>query len=378
MFLAAAVIGISSLLYTNQLVKELSEEEQKKIAIWAEASRRIIRESSENMNAQTLLFYVQIIQNNTTVPVIVVDSEGDITMSRNVDSVKMQDPKYAARLIEKMKEAYDPIRFQLTETGNTEYVFYYYKSTLLTRLTYYPYVQLGVIMLFIIVAYFAFSSSRKAEQNQVWLGLSKETAHQLGTPISSLLAWHEMIKQNGVSPEIESELGKDILRLEKIAERFSKIGSKPKLHFNNIIDLINNSLSYIRTRSSNRIKIIFEPEEDAIKLPVNPELFEWVIENLCKNAIDAMNGEGTLQVSLHDNTQVLYIDVKDTGSGLPKNKFKTIFKPGYTTKSRGWGLGLSLSKRIIEEYHDGRIFVHSSEPEKGTVMRIVLNKFIER
>lgn len=372
LFIIAALIGISSLMYTNKLVRELSIEERTKVENWAEATRRIGLPETEN---NELVFLLKILQGNTTVPVIVTSAEGQILHHRNLDSLRASDSTYLYRQLEKMKEGYDPIRINLEPYGDYQMI-YYAKSTLLTRLTYYPYVQLAVIMLFIVVAYLAFSSSRKAEQNQVWVGLSKETAHQLGTPISSLMAWHEMLKLKNVDKDLQEEFEKDLTRLEKIAERFSKIGSKPKLKQENIIHVLHNSLNYIKSRSSDKIKVTFQPPEDKIYLPLNAELFEWVVENICKNGIDAMNGSGQIEVSLRDNTQVLYVDIEDSGKGIPKNKFKTIFKPGYTTKERGWGLGLSLTKRIIEEYHDGKVFVHYSEIGKGTKIRIVLKKYL--
>ncbi len=359
-------------MYTNKLVNELSVEERKKVENWAEATRRIGLPETEN---NELVFLLKILQGNTTVPVIVTSSEGQILHHRNLDSIRATDSIFLYRQLEKMKEGYDPIRISLEPHGDYQMI-YYDKSTLLTRLTYYPYVQLVVIMLFIVVAYLAFSSSRKAEQNQVWVGLSKETAHQLGTPISSLMAWHEMLKLKNTDKDLQEEFEKDLTRLEKIAERFSKIGSKPKLKQENIIQVLQNSLNYIKSRSSERIKVEFNPPEDKIFLPLNAELFEWVVENICKNGIDAMNGSGKIVLSLRDNTQVLYVDIADTGKGIPKNKFKTIFKPGYTTKERGWGLGLSLTKRIVEEYHDGKVFVHYSEIGKGTKIRIVLKKYL--
>jgi nitrogen-specific signal transduction histidine kinase len=372
LFIVAAVIGISSLMYTNKLVQELSVEERKKVEIWAEATRRIGMATTSN---DELPFLLKIIQANTTIPVIVTNSDQQIMLYNNLDSLRAaNDSAYLYKQLAKMQESFDPIRINLP--GGDYQLIYYDKSTLLTRLTYYPYVQLAVIMLFIVVAYLAFSSSRKAEQNQVWVGLSKETAHQLGTPISSLMAWHEMLKLKNVDEDLQKEFDKDLTRLEKIAERFSKIGSKPKLKQENVIQVLQNSLNYIKSRSSDRIKVSFHPPEDKIYLPLNAELFEWVIENICKNGIDAMNGSGQIQVSLQDNTQVLYVDIADSGKGIPKNKFKTIFKPGYTTKDRGWGLGLSLTKRIVEEYHDGKVFVHFSEVGKGTKIRIVLKKYL--
>jgi len=251
---------------------------------------------------------------------------------------------------------------------------YYRNSTLLTKLAYYPYIQLAVIVLFVLVAYFAFSESRKAEQNQVWVGLSKETAHQLGTPTSALMAWAELMKEKDPDKEMVKELEKDVNRLEKITERFSKIGSKPVLIKNNIIQVLKETLEYLKSRTPGKIQYQLIYAENEIYIPLNSSLFEWVIENLCKNSADAMNGNGIIQINVKDNTQVLYIDVHDNGKGIPKSKFKTIFKPGYTTKQRGWGLGLTLAERIIEQYHSGKIFVHQSDPVKGTTIRIVLRK----
>ncbi len=263
---------------------------------------------------------------------------------------------------------------KLALLGSPNQYLYYSKSIILIKLTYYPYVQLGVILLFILVSYFAFSYSRKAEQNQVWVGLSKETAHQLGTPISSLLAWLEMMKIKSSDNEMLVELEKDIMRLEKITSRFSKIGSKPLLRKENIQKIITTTINYLKSRSSDKITFKLDTPSEVLNIPLNASLFEWVIENVCKNAIDAVNGSGEITLSITDHTQVIYIDISDSGKGISKSKFKTIFKPGYTTKERGWGLGLSLTKRIIEEYHDGKIFVYESEIGKGTVIRIVLKK----
>jgi two-component sensor histidine kinase len=263
---------------------------------------------------------------------------------------------------------------KLSLLGSPNQYLYYSKSIILIKLTYYPYVQLGVILLFILVSYFAFSYSRKAEQNKVWVGLSKETAHQLGTPISSLLAWLEMMKLKSSDKEMLVELEKDIMRLEKITSRFSKIGSKPLLRKENIQKIITTAINYLRSRSSDKITFKLDIPSEVLNIPLNASLFEWVIENVCKNAIDAVNGAGEITLSITDHTQVIYIDISDSGKGISKSKFKTIFKPGYTTKERGWGLGLSLTKRIIEEYHDGKIFVYESEIGKGTVIRIVLKK----
>lgn len=369
LFIAAISIGVSSLLYTNNLVKKLAVEERKRAELLAEAQRKIINAEMADPN---LDFYGKVVENNETVPVIVLDSLDHISFVRNVDLEKMENPRYVNNKLRQMKEASDPIIINVSPSEK-QYL-YYSKSTILTKLIVYPFVQLGIIILFILVAYFAFSSSRNAEQNQVWLGLSKETAHQLGTPISSLLAWLEMMKLKSNDPDLLAELEKDVKRLEKITERFSKIGSKPMLKKENLITIISSAVNYLRTRSSGSVKFNVHLSSDELFIPLNASLFEWVIENICKNAIDATNGQGEVEIFISDHNQVVYVDVSDTGKGISKGLFKTIFKPGYTTKERGWGLGLSLAKRIVEEYHDGKIFVHQSEIGKGTVIRIVLKK----
>jgi len=372
LLIIAVIIGVSSLLYTNRLVKELKLEEKKKVELWAEATQQLI-ELDLNDTVTNINFLVKVIENNSTVPVILMNEKGDTTTTRNLRSKRLKNPKYLARQVEIMKKEHDPIEIVL---GNDEKNYIYYKDSLiLTKLAYFPYVQLGVIILFILVAYLAFSSSRKFEQNQVWVGLTKETAHQLGTPTSSLMGWVNVLKMKNVDPQLVNDFEQDVVRLEKITERFSKVGSKPILTSTNVIPVIINGINYIKSRSSSKIRFnIGFSEADNIKIPLNIPLFEWVIENLSKNAIDAMKGEGTFEIKLTDNTQVIFIDFIDTGKGLHKSMFKTIFKPGFTSKERGWGLGLSLSKRIIEMYHDGKIFVLQSEVNKGTAIRIVLKK----
>jgi K+-sensing histidine kinase KdpD len=369
LFVSAIIIGVSSLWYTSKLVKKLAIEERKKVELWAEAQSKI---TNEELSDENLSFYVKVLTNNETVPVILVDKDGNINTYRNLNSKKTNNLRYLNRKLSKMKELNKPIEIILSE--NEKQYLYYSKSIILIKLTYYPYVQLAVILLFIMVSYFAFSYSRKAEQNQVWVGLSKETAHQLGTPISSLLAWLEMMKLKSSDKDMLIELEKDIKRLEKITGRFSKIGSKPLLKKENIQKIITTAINYLKSRSSDKISFKLNMPAEELMIPINASLFEWVIENVCKNAIDAVNGSGEIELSITDHTQVIYIDITDSGKGISKTKFKTIFKPGYTTKERGWGLGLSLTKRIIEEYHDGKIFVYDSEIGKGTVIRIVLRK----
>ncbi|MDP4275487.1 MAG: HAMP domain-containing sensor histidine kinase [Bacteroidota bacterium] len=366
----AVFIGISSLLYTNKLVQKLSNEERKKVELWSEATKKLIE---IDLSDKDLSFMLKVIEDNKTVPVILTNSHGRIISARNLDSLRIDDTRYLRRQLSIMKEQRPPIVIDL---GNDEKNYIYYKdSTILTQLSYYPYIQLSIISLFILVSYFAFSSSRNAEQNKVWVGLSKETAHQLGTPTSSLMAWVELLKVKNIDPSIVNELGKDVNRLKIITERFSKVGSKPILLPGDIIEVLENAIQYIKTRYSQKVQIKFKYEEgQQIFIPLNISLFEWVIENICKNAVDAIEGTGTISISITEFARSLVVDISDTGKGIPKSKFKTVFKPGYTTKQRGWGLGLSLSKRIIEEYHDGKVFVYKSEIDKGTTFRILLKK----
>jgi K+-sensing histidine kinase KdpD len=368
LFIAAVLIGVSSLWYTNILVRKFAEEEKKRIELWAEAQEQVIK-SDENLD-----FFFKVLSNNVTIPVIVVDSADNIMFSRNLNPSKTNNQKYVNRKLKQMKEENEP--FEIVISIDDKQFLYYGHSTILTKLAYYPYVQLAIILLFIIVSYFAFSVSRKTEQNKVWVGLSKETAHQLGTPISSLMAWLEIMKSKTADQEMMNELEKDIKRLEKITERFSKIGSKPILDKENIQEVIAHAIQYLKTRSSEKVIYNIHLPQDELVIPLNAELFEWVIENVCKNAIDAIDGSGKIDIFITDHTQVVYVDIADNGKGIPKSKYKTIFKPGYTTKERGWGLGLSLSKRIVEEYHGGRIFVNDSELDHGTTIRIVLRKNI--
>jgi len=369
LFLIAILIGLVSLWYTNRLTARMAHEEQKKAVMMADAWTQIINAGDNDIN---LGFYARIIEENEAIPVIVVDSADNILFHNNLDSAKLGSPRYLARKLELMKKNTAPIVIEITPQQK-QYL-YFNQSLILSQLVYYPYIQFGIILLFISVAFMAFRASRKFEQNQVWVGLSKETAHQLGTPISSLLAWLEMMKLRVRDEELLAELQKDVSRLEKITERFSKIGSAPVLVSENMVQLIQQAVNYLKTRSSGKIRFTLRMPSDDIHLPMNAALFEWVIENLCKNAMDALNGSGEIEIAVTDLTQVVYIDISDTGKGIPKSMFKTIFKPGYTTKKKGWGLGLSLAKRIVEEYHDGRIFVHQSELNKGSIFRIVLKK----
>ena len=369
LLLAALLIGAASLWYTNKLVNKLSEEEGKKIQLWAEATRRLADVTELNADIN---FLSNVIANNTTIPVILADDSFNVISWRNLDSLKARDTMYLNNQVKLMRAQHEPI--EISFGPDMKQYILFKDSDVLVRLRYYPYFQLAVIALFLFVSYLAFSSSRKAEQNQVWVGMAKETAHQLGTPLSSMLAWLELLKMKGTGTEYTSEIEKDLQRLQTITDRFSKIGSAPALNRENVHLVMQHSVDYIRSRSSDKTVFKLEAPDYEVNVPMNVPLFEWVIENLLKNALDAMSGTGSINVKISDQQQFVYIDISDSGKGVPKNAYKTIFKPGYTTKSRGWGLGLSLSKRIIEEYHGGQIFVKSSELGKGTTFRIVLNK----
>ncbi|MCE5346043.1 MAG: ATP-binding protein [Bacteroidales bacterium] len=369
LLLFAILIGMGSLIYTRNLVEKLKVEERENVELWAEATRLIsLSDTSQNVD-----FLSSIIDNNNTVPVILTDESDSIISARNFDKERISDPVYLKKNLENIKEDNNPIVINL-ENGHFNLI-YYKDSIILTLLIFYPYIQLGIIILFILVSYLAFNSSRKAEQNQVWVGLSKETAHQLGTPTSSLSGWIEILQQKYPEISITRELALDVQRLEKVTERFSRIGSKPALSDENIISIISRTIDYLKSRTSSKVNFVigYNPEKEVV-IPVNPALFEWVIENIYKNAIDSMEGSGEISVCITETEKNALIDITDTGKGIPKSSFKKIFSPGFTTKQRGWGLGLSLAKRIIEEYHNGKIFVRHSELGKGSCIRIVMNK----
>jgi signal transduction histidine kinase len=383
----ALIIGIATTWYSNAMVKKLENEEQLKIETWAEATNQMTRVDPEK-NGDYFEFLLRITVNNNTIPVITVDQEGNKLTARNLqiydtlyqptdggrnlNNLNQKSLKYLDRQLAKMKSQHDPIVIDL---GNTKQYIYYKDSYILTRIQLYPFVQLAVVFIFIILAYFGFSSTRRAEQNQVWVGMSKETAHQLGTPISSLMAWVELLKMEEAGPEVIQEVEKDVRRLETIADRFSKIGSTPILLPENLLAVLDNSVHYLQNRVSDKIRFeLHFGDLDELYVPLNLTLFEWVVENICKNAIDAMDGNGLIIISVKDQNQVVYLDIADSGKGIQKSNYKVVFQPGYTTKPRGWGLGLSLVKRIIENYHDGKIFVRNSEINRGTTFRIVLKK----
>jgi sensor histidine kinase YesM len=369
LLLIAVLIGLGSLVYTEYLVSKLKVEERKNVQLWAEATRLV----SLPDTIQNVEFLSTIIENNNTVPVILTDESDSIISSRNFDSRKAGDYSYIKNQLDKIKIRNQPI---INNLENGHYNLIYYKdSIILTMLIYYPYIQLGIIVFFILVSYLAFRSSRKAEQNQVWVGMSKETAHQLGTPTSSLAGWIEILEQKHPGISITKELALDVERLEKVTERFSRIGSKPLITVENIIEIISRTVDYLKSRTSSKVKINIDYNpEGKVEVPINSALFEWVIENVFKNAVDSMEGNGEITIKITESEKHALIDITDTGKGIPKSAFKKIFNPGFTTRQRGWGLGLSLAKRIIEEYHNGRIFVRHSEVGKGSCIRIVMNK----
>lgn len=378
----AALIGIGSIYYSNLIVNQLKDREREQIELFAKTLETIASDDSE-YNENVMLLFEEIVVANETIPVIVTYRNGEPKIHKNVriprgltaDEINT----FLKEEIEEMRVQYPPIvianKSADGDVFNYEYIFYK-NSFLLTQLQFYPYVQLSVIAVFFVVSYLAFSYSRAAEQNRVWVGLAKETAHQLGTPLSSLMAWLEYLESDPdlESREITRELGKDIKKLELITNRFSSIGSFPVLQEENIFEVIRNSVNYLQTRISSKVKINMHHGNEEVKAEINRPLFDWVIENICKNAVDAMSGVGAIDIYVtHSPEGKVIVDISDTGKGIPKNLLNQIFQPGFTTKKRGWGLGLTLVKRIIEHYHRGKIFIKSSEVNTGTTIRILLN-----
>ncbi len=373
----AIIIVIVSLYYNNNLANALAEEERKKVELIAETWEEM---GKDDLN-QNFNFFIQIQKSNTTVPVIEVLENGTFKSFRNIGLDELgrkltpEDSAFVYRQLEKMKAGYPPIVSQITPDKKN--LVYYTNSTLLTRLMWYPYIQLAIIGAFLSISYLAFSAARRAEQNQVWVGMARETAHQLGTPLSSLVAWIDMLQMNEDESvvQVANEMCNDTGRLELIADRFSKIGSKPKLEPHNLEKYLLKTLNYVKRRASKRIQFSDNLEKiHGLEVSFSPPLLDWVVENLLKNALDAMEGKGAISIEVKDKDSEVQIDVSDTGAGIPKSNFQDVFKPGFSSKKRGWGLGLSLSKRIIEEYHKGKIFVHKSTLGKGTTFRIVLPK----
>ncbi len=378
----AVVIASGSVFYTSYLVKNIARSERTRAQVWALSMKQLA-----NTYDNDFLSYVFAVRDSLVVPAILTNTKGEIQTTRGLDttktyikldpqelkaSKKTYDPQYFQDELAYMKSQHEP--FKITMLNDT-FLVYYKDSALLTQLKIFPYIQLSIIAIFLVVAYTAFSSSRRSEQNQVWVGLAKETAHQLGTPISSLMAWIELMKEkfNAENDPLMGEMENDVKRLEIVADRFSKIGSKPQLEEHSVYTVVKEFVDYFRVRVSNRITFEMTGNRRLIA-GLNIPLFDWVLENLLKNAVNAIEGPGTIKVQIHGNKQkkLIFIDISDTGKGIPRSKFDTVFQPGYTTRQRGWGLGLSLTKRIIQNYHNGQIFVKDSEVGKGPTFRIVL------
>lgn len=371
LFIFATIICLASLTYTNKLVSDLDTEERKKIELWAEATNQLV---NSGMGPTNNILASRIMQENTTIPIILTNEVGEIIGNRNLPQRPNQEA-FLQRQLKIMMEQHEPIIIEAKMNGQvilTQYL-YYKDSYILSQLRFYPLLQLLVIFLYVGIAYLAFNRSKKSEQNLVWAGMAKETAHQIGTPLSSLMAWVEILKAKEGMTEISKEINKDVKRLETITERFSKVGSKPKLENESIYAILNQTVSYLQDRLSSNVHLDLDNKCNDSTAPINSTLFEWVVENICKNAADAMDGKGLIKITLFSDSDYLKIDISDNGKGLQKANFKRIFEPGFTTKKRGWGLGLSLSKRIIEEYHLGRLYVKSSSKE-GTTFRISLHR----
>lgn len=387
-FLTAAAIVVGVFLYiSNNLLKELAAQERQRMEIWADATKKIISigsvETTDSDMAESLSgdidFLLSIIERNTTIPVLLTDDQGNILQHRNFDlpepdSVSdfgVLSPENEAFLKDKLSDLSTSNNvIHITISPGLDQHLYYEDSKLLRRLSYFPYIQLIVMLVFIAVVYFAVLSTKKAEQNKVWVGLSKETAHQLGTPISSLMAWMELLPGMGVDSEVIGEMNKDVQRLSTIASRFSKIGSVPSMEAADLNETVSKAASYMSTRISGRISLTTDLAPEPLAVMACEPLFEWVMENLTKNAVDAMDGSGAIHITTSADHGKAIIEVADTGKGIPRKHFDTIFNPGFTTKKRGWGLGLALARRIIEQYHKGRIYVKSSVPGRGTTFRI--------
>ncbi len=375
--LAAVLIAVASLVASHLLTRDLETEEHHKMEIWAEAMRAL-NHADENTDLNLVL---KVINTNQTIPVIVLDADGKVQTFRNIDlkSKNVTDSMTTlAQMGRQLKDEGRAIRILLNGTAKHDYIDVCYDDSLmLKRLATYPYVQLGVVLIFVVVAIFALLTSKKAEQNKVWVGLSKETAHQLGTPISSLMAWTEVLKETYPDDMLIPEMEKDISRLQLVADRFSKIGSLPEPVPASLNEVLTHVGDYMNKRTSSKISIQRAFPNHEVIVRINASLFEWVIENLCKNAVDAIGEQpGTITLRLEDTPQRAVIEVSDTGKGIRKKDIRNVFRPGFTTKSRGWGLGLSLAKRIVESYHHGKIWVKSSEPGVGTTFRIELKKVV--
>lgn len=370
--IGAMIVG-ATVWYTSRIAAQIKEEEKRKVEIFAKA----LVTATQGPDEQSFEFILDVIKSNESIPQILVDDQGTIMEYNNLDSLRAtRDPDFLASQLARMKEYAEPIVVPLDE--DLEQYLYYNHSALYDRVRYFPILQLSIIGLFLGAAYAVFSTSRRAEQNRVWVGMSKETAHQLGTPISSLVAWVEYLRESAEGKALGSvleEMEKDVQRLETIAERFSKVGSAPDLHPVDLRLALRESVEYIRRRSSvSKVDISTDFPDEPIMAAINEPLFAWVIENLLKNALDAMEGSGSIRLKLGQKNQLLWVDIRDSGKGIPKNRWQKVFEPGFSTKKRGWGLGLTLTRRIVENYHAGKVFVKDSQPGQGTTFRIELPK----
>jgi signal transduction histidine kinase len=364
----ALVIVSASLYYTSQLAGRLADDEKKKVQEVASAIKTLITSN----NSQEITFASYIIAQNTTIPLIILDEKGNIFDHRNIDTIHSLNPERVVRdkLIE-FRKIHAPIE---ADFGTGKNYIYYGESYLLMQLRYYPYVQLAIIILFLAVVLIALGAAHRSLQNQVWVGLSKETAHQLGTPLSSIEAWLELLRENDENNEAVVEMQKDLDRLKLVADRFGKVGSAPQLEEENLVIRLRSITAYMQRRAPQKVAITLHNTGDEILVNISGPLFDWVMENLLRNALDAMGGQGKIDITVTDQPQQVWIDIQDNGKGIPGHQVKRVFTPGFTTKKRGWGLGLSLSRRIIEQYHHGSIFVKHSEVGKGTTFRIVLRR----
>ncbi len=382
-FLILSVVVVSVfLLYSDSLVKDLSEQERERMQIWADATREIVNLGNSEAPAGTGVdFLLSIIERNRTIPVLLTDDDGEIIMQRNFSLPESPDSlalfslsdvnrEFLMKKLDKLRDSPNVIEIDMGDAGRQW--LYYEDSKVLKSLSFYPYVQVLVLLAFVLIVYYAVSSTKRAEQNKVWVGLSKETAHQLGTPISSLMAWMELLEESGVSPETVAEMNKDVKRLSTIASRFSKIGSKPSMEPHDLNEIVGHAAEYMSSRISRRISLKVNPWNSPLTVTLSPPLTEWVMENLIKNAVDAMEGSGNITVDIRPEKNTAVIEITDTGKGIARKNQKAIFNPGFTTKSRGWGLGLTLTKRIIEDYHGGLIYVKKSELGVGTTFAIEL------
>jgi hypothetical protein len=367
----AVIIIVGTIWYVSSLASKIEEEETRKVATWVAANRELLQASDEtNINLAA-----EIITNNTSIPVIITNKKGDIIDSRNLDAANIaSDPHYVKEQLDIFRKQHPPFIMEVDGKSNLYNYIYYGDSLILKQVRYYPYIQLVVVAFFIFLVLIALSSTNRATQNLVWVGMAKETAHQLGTPLSSIEAWIELLNESEGNEMMATELRKDVDRLKLITERFSKIGSVPQLEEKDVIQQVEAMMVYIRKRAPQKVIFTMHTQENEIPAMISPSLFDWVIENLLKNALDSMEGKGAIDIYIESYPAHIIIDITDTGKGIPKANFEKVFKPGFSTKKRGWGLGLSLAKRIIEDYHKGRLTVKSSELNKGTTFRVLLRK----